>query len=440
MSDVDTQLLDELEADLEKVQETGQVEYTKTVVDGIPVFSGFQSDPEPRTEAERKLQKAMSTGRRMTPEEQARSLPGEYKAAEEFQGFGDFLRQGLADQDSFKAEGGAYSKAYNSLAKHATVNTSKFEDGGALVLPEFSSEIMAMLYGGDTNESMSLWDRTQQYTVRGNSMTFPKLRDNDERDGRRHGGVLAAFEEECKEGESSVPKFDSFEVKLNKLFLFICFTEEMVEDSSYPIEQFLRQVARAEIQYVLDRSLVCGKGVGTPQGFLESGAKVVVEPEEGQTPDSLLFENIVNMFACKADQNLDGWFWLMCPDTYAKLLCLSKAVGSAGGQLVFLPGGNLSGQPFGTLLGMPILINKFAPPMGCEGDIALVNLSKYVTVSKGTINEFASPHVHFYSGKNCLRFSMRTGGGPCENKPTRWEKCGDKLRSDIILLGDRKAA
>ena len=70
------------------------------------------------------------------------------------------------------------------------------------------------------------------------------------------------------------------------------------------------------------------------------------------------------MFSRLDPAAVEGAVWLANPDTRPQLMQLKYD--DTAGQLmpVFLPGGNLSGKPFSTLLGLPIKFTFAAPQLG----------------------------------------------------------------------------
>ncbi len=358
------------------------------------------------------------------------SMPDGYKPAG-FRTFGEFLRAGMG-----KAPNANFAKSYGAaiegLAKALGTQTTAFEDGGLLVLPEFAPEIQAMLY-----QSNSMWARTKQYTVAGNSMSFPKLRDQDRSNGKRHGGVVGYWLGEGDPYGTSRPNFDSTDLKLDKVGVAIYLTEEMLSDSGYAIEQFVTEVVQAEMDYMLDESLLIGDGVKKPLGILKSASLVVVPKESGQANGTVLTENILNMWGRRLEAGAgDDLVWLVNQDVETILPKMFLATGSSSGVLTYQGPGGVSGQPYATLQGRPVISCEHCPALGQVGDIVLANFKYYLSITKGQVNQVASPHVQFLNDIQCIKFTFRVNGLPMYDTPLTVKNSTNK-RSAFIALATR---
>lgn len=359
---------------------------------------------------------------------QAVSLPQGY-AKSEFRNFGEFVRLGMKDEANFNNKHG---KAITSLAKSLSINTGEFSDGGALVLPEFAPEIMRMLY-----ESESLWSRSRQYTVAGNSMKFPRLRDTNRANGTRHGGVLGYWLGEADAITETKVAFDSTDLSLNKLAIAVFLTEEMLSDSGYAIEQFVTEVAQAEIDYQLDRTALRGDGVSKPLGILNSPSRVTVSKESGQASGTINAQNILNMWSRRIEAGAgDDLVWLINQDIEPQLGALALATGTASGQLTYQPPGAFADRPYATLMGRPVIPSEHCSTLGTEGDIVLANWKYYLSINKGQVNQLASPHVQFLRELLCVKFTIRVNGRPAYDAPITMEQ-STKTRSAFITLETR---
>lgn len=356
------------------------------------------------------------------------SLPKGYTPSG-FRSFGEFIRTGWKDEKKFNS---MHGQAMQSLAKALQIQTTTFDDGGSLVLPEFAPEIMAMLY-----QSNALWQRTRQYTVAGNSMSFPRLKDQDRTAGKRHGGALAYWNGEADTMTESKVGFESTDIKLNKLYVVVYLSEEMLSDSGYAIDQFVTEVVQAEIDYALDRALLQGNGVQQPLGIFKSPARVTVSKESGQAANTVNADNILKMWARRLDPAAaDDNIWLVNQDVEALLPKLSLATGSSSGQLVFMTPAGFSGRQYATLQGCPVINCEHSSALSAEGDISLVNFKYYLSINKGQVNQLSSPHVQFLRDLQCLKFTFRVNGRPLYDSPLTVENSSNK-RSAFITLEAR---
>ena len=116
-------------------------------------------------------------------------------------------------------------------------------------------------------------------------------------------------------------------------------------------------------------------------------------------------------------------------------MSLHQIIGT-GGVPVYLPPGGLSGSPYGTLLGRPVMPIEFCETLGTEGDIVLADPSQYVMIDKGDIQYATSIHVAFLTDEQAFRFIYRVDGQPVDNKPITPFK-GNANQSTFVTLATR---
>ena len=356
------------------------------------------------------------------------SLPKSYEAGKLGGQFGDFIRDGFKGGPNWEQAAQLHT---TTMMKSLGANSADWSDGGLLVLPEYSPEIMSMLY-----ESNSLWNRTKQFTVKGNSMKFPYLKDRDRTDGARHGGARGYWMGEEDLIQAAKLEYKSTDISLIKLGVAVYLTEEIIEDSAYAVQQFTTEAVQAEIDYMLDRALFTGNGVQKPLGFLNSPARVTVPKLLAQGAGSLVADNILDMWARRAPEKAgQDYVWLCNQDIEPQLHKIYLSTGSSG-QLTYTPPGGFSGAPYATLMGKPVIPSEHCKTLGTEGDLVLVDLSEYLSVNKGAISQTSSPHVQFLRDINVIKFTFRINGRPFYDEPLTMENSANK-RSAFITLESR---
>ncbi len=81
-----------------------------------------------------------------------------------------------------------------------------------------------------------------------------------------------------------------------------------------------------------------------------------------------------------------------------------------------MPAGGLSGSPYSTLFGRPVIPTMASSTLGDLGDIILVDLTQYMTLTKGTeIKTDVSMHLYFDQDLTAYRFVFRVAGQPWWN-------------------------
>jgi len=161
----------------------------------------------------------------------------------------------------------------------------------------------------------------------------------------------------------------------------------------------------------IDEVIINGLGGGQPLGIMNSGCKIAVDVETGQDAATVLAENIIKMRARLWGAGRKNARWFVHQDVEPQLHKMNLAAGTAG-QLVYMPAGGLSGQPFDMLYGIPVIPIEACQTLGTEGDIILADMSQYFLAKKGGIEAASSIHVKFIYGETCFRFKLRIDGGP----------------------------
>ena len=277
-------------------------------------------------------------------------------------------------------------------------------DGGFLVPPEFRTEIMEKVQG--ENELLAL---TDDYQSARNSMNFPT---DETTPWQSTGGIQAYWEGEADQITKSKVALKNNLIRLNKLTALIPVTEETLEDAPM-MDSYLRRKTPQKFTYKINHAIVQGTGAGQPLGILSSPALVTVDKESGQTADTVVAENLVKMYTRMPASGLANAVWLINQDVMAQLM-LMKLEGSAGGVFpVFLPPGQFSAAPFGTILGRPIFMTEACNQVGDVGDVIFADMTQYLTALKtGGMRIDVSMHIYFDYDTSAFRFIMRLAGQP----------------------------
>lgn len=309
-------------------------------------------------------------------------------------------------------------------------------DGGFAVPPDFRTAIMDAVAGEE-----SLIARCDQVTVTGNSFTAPVDMTTP---WQTTGGIQAYWGTEAGTKTQSKPQLQERITKLNKLYALVPMTDELLEDAS-AMDAYLRRKAPEKIGFAANLSIVQGNGVGQPLGFLNSGAVVAVAKETGQQPDTLVANNVFKMYSRMYSPSRSRAVWLINQDIEPKLFGLSIAgtdnTGNAvtgWGGLVYTPANGISGAPFGTLFGRPVIPTQAMETLGDYGDIAFVDLSQYLLLLKSGLNPKVdiSMHLWFDQDLTAFRFVLRIGGIPWWDAPIA-ARDGSATYSPFVALAER---
>lgn len=292
------------------------------------------------------------------------------------------------------------------LAQKAVLGASEGvpSDGGFLVQPNFANEIF-MLEHADSE----ILTRVRRFPVgaNNNGLTMNAVDETSRVTGSRWGGVQSYWAAEGDTVTASKPKFRQMELKLNKLFALMYATDELMADTTQ-LAAVTRVAVNEELTWKAENAIFRGTGAGQPHGILGSNAMVTVAKESGQAAATIVFNNIVKMWSRMWSRSRRNAVWFINQDTEPQLITLADAAGNA----IYLPQNNLSTSPFAMLLGRPVVPVEFCSTVGTAGDIVLADLSQYIAIDKGGIDEASSMHVQFLTDQMAFRWTYRVDGQP----------------------------
>jgi HK97 family phage major capsid protein len=370
-----------------------------------------------KTENER-MKKALAKANNLTPAYEQKVLgtdtvPAVAKSADNawgFRSFGDFAhevrlsRLGGAPTETIKKSFGS------SYVQKAATGMGELvgSDGGFLVPPEYSSKIFERVY-----KQNDLLARTDKYPVSGNSMVFPRNAESSRANGSRWGGVRAYWVQEGSSITRSSPTFGRHTLTLNKLACLARVTDELLQDAP-TLNAYLNRVFPDEINFVVGDSLINGTGAGQPLGILNAPCTVSVAKETGQLAATISTQNITKMWArlfrgMAAGEN-SGAAWYINQDVCPQLQTLTLGIGTAG-VTTYMPPGGLSGKPYATLMGAPVIETEWNPTLGTVGDIILADMSQMVSISKA-MESAQSMHLYFDTDETAFRVLFRMAAAP----------------------------
>lgn len=305
-------------------------------------------------------------------------------------------------------------------------------DGGFLVGTDFGGSITERSY--DNSQVMS---RVTRRTISSgaNGITFNGIDETSRATGSRWGGIRSYWLAEAAAKTKSKPTFRQIKLELNKHAVLFYATDESLADA-VALEQQVSEAVAGEIAFVNQDAVIEGTGAGQPQGILGSGALVTVAKETGQAAKSIVYENIINMWARKWG-DASRYIWLVNSDTFPQIARMNVAVGT-GGVPVYLPAGGASVSPFSTLMGIPVIEIEQCSTVGTVGDIMLVDLSQYIVIEKGGVQAAMSIHVQFLEDETVFRWVTRIDGQSIWNAPlTPFKGGSSKTKSPFGVLATR---
>ena len=304
-------------------------------------------------------------------------------------------KPGQSVDDRLLIGGGRSAAAPSSYS-----NEAAGQDGGFLVPPQFSQEIFKLSLGED-----SMLPLTDNVEISGNSMAFPK----DETTPWGTNGIRAYWQGEAASAIATKPVLGLATLRLKKLMALVPTTDELLDDAN-ALTSYLPQKVALSIRWKTNESILFGAGNGVPLGALSSGATVTVAKESGQATQTLLPQNLAKMIARLPAGSFANSVWIVNNDVLPALFTLTL-----GNYPIYMPTGMNPGgiqiTPYGTLLGRPVFVSQHANTFSSQGDVILVDLKYYQTITKaGGMQTATSMHLYFDADLTAFRTTFRMDG------------------------------
>jgi HK97 family phage major capsid protein len=312
-------------------------------------------------------------------------------------------------------------------------NESVPSEGGFLVQKDLAAEIIKNVFA--TGKLAPLCRRVP-IGSNSNGIKINGIDETNRGDGYRWGGVQGYWPDEAATVTASKPKFRQIELTLNKLMALYYATDELLQDSS-AMDSVLTEAFTDELRFKLDDAIFRGDGAGKPLGITVCGALISQAAETGQAADTVVFENVLNMWSRLLAASRGNAVWLINQEIEPQLYTMFLAVG-AGGVPVYMPANGISGSQYGTLFGRPVMPIEHASALGDVGDIVLADMSKYLLADKGGMNFASSMHVKFAYDEMTFRVTYRVDGQPVMSSAiTPYKGTSSRTLSSFVALAAR---
>ena len=333
--------------------------------------------------------------------------------------------------------GGVDARLMSTRAASGT-NETVPSDGGFLVQHDFSTEIFNRTY-----EVGQVLQRARRVPIGANANGLKTLAvDETSRAlGSRWGGVQVYRVNEADAGTAKKPKFRRMELNLKKLIGVAYATDELLQDST-ALESILMQAFPEEFSFAIEREIFEGQGAGEMLGFMNSPALVSVAKEASQVGVTIVAENVLKMWSRCWARSRSNAVWFInqdCePQLYQMNFKIKNVAGTenVGGMPVYIGPGGLSGSPYSTLYGRPVIPVEYCQTLGTKGDIILADMSQYLIIDKGGLQSAQSMHVRFLNDEQTFRWTIRNDGQPIWNSALTPFK-GSNTLSPFISLDTR---
>lgn len=327
---------------------------------------------------------------------------------EDFRNAGDFLRtiwhRNTDQSDSRQAKMRKLSDIRNSFG--STVPA----DGGFLIPETLRAELLQVAL-----ENSIVRPRATVIPMESLRVPIPMI-DSTTNATSVFGGIVCYWTEEAAQLTESQASFGRVVLDAKKLTGYAEIPNELIADA-VAFNSFFEQKFPIALGWYEDVAFLVGSGVGEPLGAFSSGnsAAVSVAAEAGQPTNTIVWENLVKMYARMLPASLQSAVWIASIDTFPQLATMALSVGT-GGSAVWLGGtspvGGAAASPPMTILGRPVIFTEKTSQLGTVGDINFVDWSYYLIGDRQAMQVDSSPHYKFQNDKTAFRVIERVDGRP----------------------------
>jgi HK97 family phage major capsid protein len=327
-----------------------------------------------------------------------------------------------------RMDGNRDAKAQAQISRIRNAFSSTVPSEGGFLIPEqLRSELLRV-----SLETSIVRPRARVIPMETLRVPFPAI-DSTSNASSVYGGIVAYWTEEGAALTASQPSFGRIVLEAKKLTAYTEAPNEMIADSIMSFEALINDIFPEALGFYEDAAFISGTGVGEPLGFLNAPSVISVSKESAQAAATIVWENVIKMFARMLPQSLNRAVWVVSPDTFPELATMALTVGTGGGP-VWLSNG-ADGPPM-TILGRPVIISEKVPLLGTVGDINFVDFGMYLIGDRQVMSASSSPHYKFGNDVTAYRIIERVDGRPWLNSAITPKNAGPTL-SPFVSLATR---
>lgn len=231
--------------------------------------------------------------------------------------------------------------------------------------------------------------------------------DDNDHTSTLYGGFSGEWLAEDGTMTAQTPRMRMVALKARKLGLLSSASNELVADGIDYDQQLGVAITKA-LGWFLDCAFLGGTGANQPLGVRTSGAAITVTKETGQAAATIVYANLVKMFARLHPGSFKTAVWVINSTAIPYLLQLSIPVGTAGSHVPVM---TESGGQF-RILTLPVVFTEKVPSVGTVGDVGLIDFSQYVVGMRANFQLAKSAHAGFSQDKTFYRGIIRVDGQP----------------------------
>lgn len=342
----------------------------------------------------------------------------------EFTSISDFLRSVAPDHKRSPQDRQRWEKIRND---YSSVDPAL---GGFLVPEVLRSTLLQ-----NTLEASVVRPRAMVVPMDGPSVPFPAV-DETTHAGSVYGGITGTWVEEGAALPESEARFGRVVLKANKLVSYCEVPSELPMDAPQAFGGFIDSAMPKAITFFEDQAFLTGNGVGKPLGVLNSlnTALIQVAKETGQSADTIVWENVIKMFARMLPSSLGSAIWVASIDSFPELATMALSVGT-GGSAVWLNNG-VDGPP-ARILGRPCYFSEKVPKLGDLGDLSFIDFGQYLLGDRQNMRVESSTHYKFGNDMIVYRVIERADGRPWMKSPITPANNSTSTLSPYVTLAER---
>lgn len=308
-------------------------------------------------------------------------------------------------------------------------------DGAFLVQRNFATPLLER-----AQEQSILYPMTRQIEigVGFDGVELPFIDETSRADGSRFGGVLCYWSADADTVTAKKPKFGNQFLQLEELVGLAYATKKLIRDAT-ALESIFGVAFASEMAHMIDDAIFEGSGAGRPLGIAASqNAARIAVAVGSQAASTVKFANIVDVYSRvhARSRMRPQCVWLINQDVEPQLFSMVIEGSSSGVFPAYMPPGGLSGSPYGTLMGKPVIAIEHASTVGTVGDIGLYDLSEYITISRGGVAFSSSMHVKFETRQMAYLWEAEMNGQPAW-RSTLTPKEGSNTQSPYVTVATR---
>lgn len=244
------------------------------------------------------------------------------------------------------------------------------------------------------------------------------------------GGLTAEWIAESAQATEVFAKLRRIMLTARKLACYTSASNELVADG-VSFEEQLQGALVKTVGFYLDYSFIQGIGGGQPLGIINDPALIAIEKETAQQANTILYANVLKMFARLAPQCMKNAIWIANQTTIPQMLSMTITIGTGG---AIAPAVTQQNGKF-YLLTREVVFTEKCPALGSKGDLILCDPSQYSIGLRKEVSLDKSNAPGWLKDESSYRAIVRADGQGQWNTAIS-PKNGDSL-SWCVALEDR---